>query len=124
MKEWWTTKAWPWLQANWRWILFPIGALLFLAELASHMNHGSPDPLFNADGRAAEEKKKRDADDSAAAAARATALAAEQEAVKVRLAAVHKEHQKTLQKLNADQMAQATTLEGDPEALNAFLRSL
>lgn len=28
---WLTTRAWPWLKKNWKWVLFPVGILLAIA---------------------------------------------------------------------------------------------
>lgn len=123
MKIWWTTKAWPWLKENWQWVLFPVGLLMLLAQLVPR-RLVTIDPTVKADGRAAAEKAKRDADAVAEKATRDAALVAEQAALRARLEAVRAEHQKKLKKLTDTQMQQAAALEEDPEALNAWLRSL
>lgn len=123
MKEWWSTKAWPWLKANWQWIFFPVGILLLVLRLIPR-GVVTVDPTAKADGRAAAEKAKREADAAAEKARRDAELAAEQAALRARLEAVRAEHRTKLQKLTEDQMAQAASLEDDPEALNDFLRGL
>lgn len=124
MKEWWNTKAWPWLKANWQWVFFPVGILLLVLRLIPRGGVVTIDPTAKADGRAAEEKAKRDADAAAEKVRRDAELAAEQAALRARLEAVRAEHQAKLQKLTNTQMAEAARLEDDPEALNAFLRGL
>lgn len=124
MKEWWTTKAWPWIKDHWQWILFPIGILLFILRLLPRTGVVTIDPTAEADKRAREEKAKRDADAAAEKARRDAGLAEEQARLAARLAAVRQENQSKLQKLTEAQMGEAARLEDDPEALNAFLRSL
>lgn len=123
MKEWWTNKAWPWIKDHWQWILFPIGILMLLAKFLPRQVV-TIDPTAKADERAEAEKAKREADAAAERAKREAELAAEQARLAARLAEVRREHQAKLQKLTDAQMTQAAHLEEDPEALNAFLRSL
>jgi len=123
MKLWWTTKAWPWLKENWQWVLFPIGILMLIAKVLPR-GVVTIDPTAKADDRAAEEKAKRDADATAEKTRRDAELVAEQAALRARLEVVRLEHQKKLRKLTDAQMQQAAALEEDPEALNAWLRSL
>lgn len=123
MKEWWTTKAWPWLRANWQWVLFPIGILLFVLRFIPR-GVVTIDPTAKADQRAREEKARRDADAAAEKARRDTALAEEQARLASRLAEVRQANQGKLQKLTEDQMAHAAQLEEDPDALNDWLRTL
>jgi len=124
MKAWWTTTAWPWLQANWQWVLFPVGILLLVLRLLPRAGVVTIDPVAKADDRAKEEEAKRVADAAAEKTRREAELVAEQAALRTRLEAVHKEHQKTLRKLTAEQMQQAAALEEDPEALNTWLHTL
>jgi hypothetical protein len=124
MKEWWTTKAWPWIKDHWQWILFPVGILMLVARLWPRPGVVTIDPTAKADERAKEEQAKRDADAAAEKARREAGLAAEQAALAARLAAVRQEHQAKLQRLTDDQMHRAAQLEDDPEALNAWLKTL
>lgn len=111
---WWRSTAFPWLKENWKWLLFPIGILLFvLGKLSSGRGVVTVDPTAEADARAREERERRDRE-----------IAAERDRLETRLAEVHAEHQAKLQQLSQDQRERAAELQQDPEALNAWLRSL
>lgn len=107
-------KIWAWLKANWKWLLFPVGIALFIiGRLSSGSRTTTIDPTAAADERAKVEKDRRERE-----------LQEERDRLRERLAEVHREHQAKLQQLTDDQMGRAAELEGDPEALNAWLRSL
>lgn len=109
------SKIWAWFKKYWKWILFPIGILFMVATVASRFMPGFKtfDVTQRADERAKLEKERRDAE-----------LAAENQKLQERLAQVRAENQHKLEVLTESQMQQAAELEGDPEALNEWLRSL
>lgn len=106
-------KAWAWTKANWQWLLFPIGIVLFIAgRFSKPAEVVTVDPTAKADDRAKEEESIREHE-----------LATEREALKTRLAEVHKENQAKLRTLTETQLQHAALLESDPEALNTWLRA-
>jgi regulator of protease activity HflC (stomatin/prohibitin superfamily) len=108
MKEWWTTKAWPWLKANWQWVLFPIGILLLVLEVLSKMRPQvvTIDPTEKADERAKieEETRKRQLE------AERARLAAEQQKIQ-------DDAEKERQARTAAQAGEVDHLRQDPEEL-------
>lgn len=60
-KAWWSDKAWPWLKANWIWVVFPFGALVLLARLFGALRPRADviDPTAKADARAETEARTR-----------------------------------------------------------------
>lgn len=108
-------KAWTWLKENWKWLLFPVGITIFiLGRISSSRGDGGlVDPTAGADARAREERERRESE-----------LEAERARLEARLAAVHQEHQEKLQTLTEQQQERVAELQQDPEALNAWLRSL
>jgi hypothetical protein len=108
---WWTLKALPWLKKYWKWLLFPIGILIFIAgyvvrpkpKVLSSELHGAGDTKREADDKAAEKtdeaRAKRDE----------------------RLAEVEKDHAKTVAKLTRKQRDQLEELREDPDKVNDFL---
>lgn len=123
MKEWWTTKAWPWVKDHWQWILFPVGLLLLVLRFIPR-GVVTVDPTAKADERATAEKARRDAEAAEEKARRDAALQEERAALQARLETVRAEHRSKLGTLTSDQQQAAAALEEDPEALNEFLRGL
>jgi uncharacterized membrane protein len=107
-------KCWEWLKANWKWVLFPVGILLFLA---GRLTKPAEVVVVNPDGEATKREREE--------AARVNAeLTVERDALRKRLEEVRRENQEKLVQLTEQQRTHAARLEGDPEALNAWLRSL
>lgn len=108
MKEWWDTTAWPWIKANWQWIIFPVGILLFALKALSLIRPTvvTVDPTKDADARA-----------KAEAEARAKQLADE----RARLAEEQKQiadaAEKERQAREKAQSAEVDALREDPEKL-------
>jgi hypothetical protein len=107
-------KVWAWLKANWQWLLFPIGILLFVAGRFS-----KPTEVVTIDPDEEAEKREREE-----AARRESELTAERDALRTRLDKIHRENQEKLATLSEHQREHAARLEDDPEALNVWLRSL
>ncbi len=112
--NWLKNTAWPWLKANWKWVLFPIGILMVLLSALSRMQGVvTIDPTAKADERAKVERERRERE-----------VAEERARLRARLDEVRRENQGKLQQLNDEQVEHAARLEDDPEALNEFLRRL
>lgn len=111
MKVWWVTKAWPWLQKNWQWVLLPIGILLALGRLffRTKLESVSAESLEAA-------QTKQDAD----AKAEEKALEAEAEAV-AELKETKEEHKEAVAAQVEKLEKQTEELRKDPKALNAHL---
>jgi len=108
---WWTLKALPWLKKYWKWLLFPIGILIFIAGYVSRPKPKvlAPELLDHAAER--EKIEKRTA---------GQIVEAKEERDK-KLAEVEKEHAETVSKLNAEQRGKMQRLRQNPEELNKFL---
>lgn len=108
MKEWWTTKAWPWLKANWQWIFFPVGLLLLVLELASRLRPGvvTIDPTKEADERAKIEEETRERQ-----------LAAERARLAEEQKRIADEAEKEREAREKAQSAEVEALRNDPEEL-------
>ena len=112
--KWWTETAWPWLKKNWQWLLFPVGILLFFAgRFSKPAEVITVAPTREADERARVEAARRQAE-----------LTAERDRLQARLDEVRKENENKLRELTYAQAREVDRLQNDPEALNAFLRSL
>jgi len=58
--NWFKDTAWPWLKANWQWVLFPIGILMFvLRAMQPKPQVEIIDPTEKADERAKIEEETR-----------------------------------------------------------------
>ena len=104
-------KVWTWLKANWKWLLFPVGILLFLAGWLLRPKTVVVDSALH-NAALAEDKAKAEADKKNA------------EALAVKDAAVQKieaEHQATIKQLTDEQKSKVTELRDDPDALNQYL---
>ena len=108
---WWTLKAWPWLKKYWKWLLFPLGIIIFILGYSSRkkITVTSSELLGHA-----EEKKKLDDE-----AARQLGTARADRDVK--LAGIQKEHEATVAKLTRKQRDEMEELREDPDKLNDFL---
>ena len=108
-------KVWAWLKKHWMWVVFPIGLLVAAASLLGRLRPRvvTIDPTAKADERAQAEREHRERE-----------LQEERDALRPRLEEVRREHQHKLQQLTESQMDRAAELEGDPDALNEWLRSL
>ena len=104
-------KVWVWLKANWKWLLFPVGLLLFLAGWVFRPKTVVVDSVLH-DAALAEDKAKAEADKK-----NAEALAAKEVAVQK----IQEDHAATIQKLTDEQKSKVTELRDDPEALAQYL---
>lgn len=105
-------KILTWLKTNWKWLLFPVGILLFLiGRLTSRKPPVVVAPELVG---AAEEKLKAEEE------AKSKALEAEADK-KRRLVEIEKEHAEALRKLTDNQKKLVEALKDDPERLNDFL---
>jgi hypothetical protein len=108
---WWALKAWPWLKKYWKWLLFPIGIIVFILgysvrpkpKVLSSELTGAADAKKKADDKAAEETGKARAERDA------------------QLAGIEREHASTIAKLTKEQRAKVKELREDPDKVNAFL---
>ena len=105
-------NIWTWLKANWKWLLFPVGILLFI--VGRFTARKLPVVVAPEMVGAAEEKLKAEED------AKSKALEAEA-AKQRRLAEIEKEHAEALKKLTDNQRSLVKALQDDPEKLNDFL---
>lgn len=99
--------AWPWLKANWQWVLFPIGLALFILRMTSRGPQVQIiDPTEKADERARIEEETR----TRQVEAERQRLAAEETAIQARADTARKATE-------AAQAAEVQQLREDPEAL-------
>lgn len=111
---WWTLKAWPWLVANWKWLLFPIGIIVFILgysvrkrpevlapELLEHAKETSKIEKRTA-GQIVEAKEERDR----------------------KIKEIEKEHANTVAKLTRKQRDELEGLREDPDKLADFLKQV
>lgn len=106
------STAWAWVKKNWKWLLFPIGILLFvIGKVSAKKSYRVINPeLVDA------EKTKRKAREES----EAKNLEAKKERDK-RLAEVVEAHDTKLQNLTAEQNEKVDELRDDPERLNEYL---
>jgi len=104
---------WSWIRRYWKWLLFPLGILLYFVGRLSAPRR--PLQVVNPEQIGADKVRGR-ADRKAQEAARAAAAerALEVQNIKAR-------HARVIAALTAAQRKQAKTLQDDPAALNAFL---
>lgn len=103
---------WIWLKKYWKWVLFPVGALLWLAtrrrtvQVTSSEREGQARVEAEATTQAADklERARRTRDGE--------------------VSRVEKRIDAELDKLDASARAEAERLKEDPQALNDFLRSV
>lgn len=112
MKVWWQTKAWPWLQKNWQWVLLPIGILLVIARAFG----GRKTEVVASELTGAAEAERKANEEAAAKIQEAEAERAE------RIAKAREEHAEELKVLTDEQRAKAEELSNDPAALNSYLK--
>jgi Skp family chaperone for outer membrane proteins len=108
---WLKEKAWPWLKANWKWLLFPIGILVFIAGYTSKSKIGtvSSELLGAAEDRKVIEGRT------------AGQIVEEKQVRDEKLAKIEKEHSATVSKLTRAQRDQMEKLRNDPDKVNEFL---
>jgi hypothetical protein len=106
-------RVWVWLKANWRWLLFPAGLLVFLAGWLTR-SRSTPVVVSPALQEAAQAAARagEEADRQAAGAARVR---------DERVRQIEVEHAEALKKLTDAERAQVRELQDDPEKLNQFL---
>lgn len=105
-------SAWSWLKKYWMWLLFPIGALLFLL---GKLSVKKPSDVVVPEIVDAEKERRRaqeDADQKALEAAKLRAIKVDE---------IRAEHAKVVDELTDTQRAMAKRLEDDPDKLNDFL---
>ena len=112
--SWLTLKAWPWLKKNWKWLLFPLGILIFIVGYGTRKQSVVVAPELLG---AAEDKKK--AEEKAAGE-----ITEAKEDRDKQLAEIEKEHADVVAKLTQGQKEQLEELKKDPEKLNKFLIDL
>ena len=114
--SWWSSKAWPWTKANWRWfVFFPVMVFVWAAgKRSGNITVVSDDEESDA-AKDFQDKVEKD-----------TTNKVEQldEARRARVEEVVETHKKTMASLSGDQKAQADELLKDPEELNSFLHSV
>jgi copper(I)-binding protein len=111
MTLWWTTKAFPWLQKNWQWVLLPVGILMFVARAFL----GQKIEVVASQLSAADAAVKK-AQDQATAIINVAEVKRE-----ARLAEVQKEHAEVIKILTDQQKDDMAELMSDPEVLNNYL---
>lgn len=114
MKIWWNTKAWPWLQKNWQWILLPIGLLSLASKVLS-----SRSTTVVSSGLTKVDEVEQKANEEATRIVQVAEVKKEAE-----LASINKEHAEVIRVLTDDQKSKVGELSHDPAALNAFLLGL
>lgn len=108
---WLMLKAIPWLKLYWKWLIFPVGIVLFLI---GYLFNKRPNVLAPESVVAAKVEQKADEKAKTELAQAATEKAKE-------LADIEKTHAETIAKLNIDQKAEVEKLREDPKKLNEFL---
>lgn len=105
-------SAWSWLKKYWMWLLFPVGALLFILGKLSVKK--PPDVVAPelVDAEKARRRAQEDADQKAFEAAKLRAIKVDE---------IRAEHSKVINELTDTQRAMAKGLEDDPDKLNDFL---
>jgi len=111
----WLKRAWLWLKKYWMWLLLPVGIVVFL--VGRFTGRKTPDVVAPELIGAADKKLKED---------EKAEQAKEEAKVKLveRVAEVKREHAETVEKLTDTQKELVEDLTEDPEALNAFLKSV
>lgn len=102
-------KAWTWVKANWKWILFPVGLLLLFLALNRKKTVGSTSLL-----EAGEVK-----DDAREEANKRIEEAGQEREKKIQQ--IEEDHADTIAKLTEAQKGRVEELRGDPDELNSFL---
>lgn len=109
----WYLKAWGWLKRNWKWLILPVGIVLFLIGRFSKKTREfevvSP-ALSGVDEK--REKLMVDLTDDVEIV--------EKEKVE-KLKKIDEEHAETVKKLTSDQKREADNLRDDPDELLEFL---
>jgi hypothetical protein len=108
----WLSTAWAWIKKNWKWLLFPIGILLFVLGKASSKKNFT---VVNPELTGAEQEKLKAREEAEAKIQDA------KEKRRVGVAKVEQEHAETIDKLTDEQLARAAELKDDPEELNTYL---
>ena len=110
----WLKRSWSWLKKYWKWLLFPVGiALYVVGRLAGSRGR----PVEVASPALTEAEKVRQEATSKADSEKAEAARGRDEEIR----GIEAEHAQTLAKLTREQRDEMEELQGDPEALNAFL---
>jgi hypothetical protein len=110
-KIWWSSKALPWLKKNWKWVVFPIGILLLLAN----RSRGPQASSELAGAAKAAEKINKKAEVKAAEAA-----ADLEEGV----ADAVEEHDEVVLDLIEETKKNTDEIRKDPEKVNKFLKGV
>lgn len=109
--------AWGWVKMHWRWLLFPVGILLFL--LGRLTRKSTPvvqvvSPALEGHDKVDQElQKKLDA-----------SLTQVDEQKQKQLLDIETEHAATIKTLTDDQKKQMADLRSDPDQLASFLKSV
>ena len=111
MIAWWTIRALPWLKKYWKWLLFPIGVLVFIAGYVVR-----PKPKVLSSELLGHAKVKKDIDRKTAG----QIIEAKEERDK-KVAEIEKQHAATVAKLTRDQRGKLKELREDPDKVNEFL---
>jgi len=111
----WMKRAWLWLKKYWMWVLLPVGVAVFLV---GRLTGGKPADVVAPELLGAADKKLVEDEKAERAKEEAKTKLVE------RVAEVKREHSKTVEKLSDTQKELVEDLTEDPEALNAFLKSV
>lgn len=114
MKTWWNTKAWPWLQRNWQWILLPIGLLMVVGKAFG----GRRVTVVGSELTGAAEVAHKAEEKAAKQLVEATQTRDEA------LAEAKRSHAVELNEVVQDQKDAAPELMANPDALNAHLKGV
>lgn len=114
MKKWWQSKAQPWLEKNWQWVLLPVGLLLAVAKAFG----GRKTTVVGSELTGAA-KTEHEADEKATKAV--------EEAKTERAEAITEaqaDRDKHVRILTEEQAAEAKKLSSNPPALNDYLKKV
>lgn len=114
MKIWWNTKAWPWLQKNWKWILFPVGLLVIAGRVFAGRSTTVVGSELTGAANAEVKANEKASNKLARALAKRNREIAEKKA----------QHAEVVQEQVDAQKAEAKELVEDPAALNDFLKDV
>jgi hypothetical protein len=112
-------KAWTWIKKNWKWLLFPIGALLGLIGFFWGRGSKKTDVHVASPVLADAETIRREAEEKAQEDIRKA-----EEEHKKEVARIESEYKETIAKLTDDQKTKVDELRSDPDKLTAFLLSV
>jgi hypothetical protein len=106
--------AWAWVKKNWRWLLAPVGILLYLLGRAGRRNVVVQSPTLVEHQQVAHEaEEKAEAERKVAAATRDK-----------KIERLNQDHDQVIQRLKEADARTAEALKDDPVALSRFLNQV